>query len=1040
MLNFSVCPHDTQKGLERWKTFVKRLEESLGERVNFEVLKGSVEEYKRIEEGNFFDLYYAGPFVTPFLYEKGYKPVAKFRGQRDRFFLLVRDGIPEEGSILVAVPFLKPIGYPLISLDTERIRLVFTNNFYEVFSLLREKEVHAGIMYSETWDEIEESEKEGLRVLEDYVFDTSHIFMVKRELYYRIKNALLSFEELETAGEEDIQSIIKLHREFDKFLRLWSGASLAQSLKEISHIGVLVYGENVLFANKGFLRFSGYTLDEIRNTDVFTLIDKMTHPDYRSLLKSLVKRQLSGEHPTIDYGELQLFKKDGSTLWTLIASVNILYEGNYAGALFLVDITKRKRLERFYRLLKEVNRTVTQVVLEEELLERICKGLVDKMGIKFVWVCAFNQEGNIESVYSLKDKPIVDLESSSEDSILFKAYREDRIVVNPDVRNSDLPNTIKHEMIEMNLLSSCAIPVSKGNGKTYVFVLYAEEPYYFQEDAKDILYELKYDVEFALKRLEELWRNTLVASALENSTSWVLICDSDGTITYANDAVSQISGYSKEEVLGKKPSIFKSGYHSKEFYENLWNTILSGKEFHAVFVNRKKDGELFYTEQNIYPVNLPNGALKFISVGKDITREVYLSSEIERLTFYDPVTGLLNLDGLRLKAIESMSGSKRNALFLIDVCGMSLINKKYGIKVGDEVLAKLAQRLKSEFGNYGVIGRVAGDEFALFVPIEKEEEVIFTADKIEEVLDEPITLESGDRLTISINMGIAVTYGEAFNQVHEKASVALASAKKAGEGERRFFEPDFEERVKQITFAIELVGRAIEEDSFVFYYQPYYRSEDLKLAGFETLVRIRERDGSIYGPNYFIDYLENSKHLKSFEGIALRKVLEFYHKVRLPLSINVSARSFMDKSFISTLTEQTKDSLISVEITERVLLSDPEKTLEHAIMLREAGIRLLIDDFGTGYSSLAYISTFPVDGVKIDISFVRDMVFDSRKRAVIKHIIGLSRDIGIETFAEGVESQKQLIMLREMGCTYIQGYLLGKPMPEEEAVRIFSMV
>lgn len=1043
MVSFSVCPHCTQKGLNRWLKFTRKFEHLLGEEVSFEVLSGHEEEYKRVEAGDFFDVYYAGPLVSPRLYQIGYLPVAKFKGQRDRLFLVVNCKLPDDEPILLAIPFLKPAGYSIIGLDVERVKLVFTRNFLEVFQLLKKGQVHAGVIYSETWDEIDEKEKQGLYIKEDYVFETSHIFMVKAELYEKVKSALLSLEDLEPSDEEDIRKTIKLYRDFDRFLKLWSGVSLAQAVKKASHIGILVYGEKVLFANETFLKFVDYAQEELKDIDVYEAVDRLIHPDYRGFVKKVVKRRLLGEELNIDYGEIPLLKRDGTLVWTIASSSTILYEGNYAGVVFFVDITKRKRLERLYSLLKEVNHVVTQVLFEEDLLERVCLSLVKKMGIKFVWISAPDEKGFLKTLlYCGNEEGYLErISSYADEDITYRAYRENRIIVNPDTRDLNIPEPLKAEMLNRNYFSSCTIPLSKEGEVVYLLNLYADEPYYFQEEAKDVLYELRHDLEFALQRLEELQKNELIASALENSTSWVVITEIDGTIIYVNDAVCQISGYSREELIGQNPRIFKSGHHTHEFYKNLWETILSGQEFHATFANRRRDGELFYLEQTIYPIELPNHKIKFMSVGRDITKEVHLSSEIEKLTFYDPATGVLNLDGIRFKAGELMSKGKMCALFLIDLYGMSLINKNYGISSGDIVLSQIAERLKNELGESGVVGRVASDEFALFVPIAREEESIIIADKIEGLIGEPIYIY-GERLKISVNMGIALypMDGSSFNQLHEKASIALASAKKAGEGERRFFELTFEERVKESVFAIGLVGRAVEEDLFIFHYQPYFRGEDLTLAGFEALVRIKDKDGKTYGPSRFIEYLEVSKHLRSFEGFALREALRVSEKLKLPVSINISARSFKDMGFIKVVANQLSRSSVIVEITERVFIEDRDKAIEHIIILKDSGIKIALDDFGTGYSSLGYLSNLPVDEIKIDISFVKEVVKDHRKRVVVKNLIKLASDLGIQTVAEGVETKEQLEILRDMGCTYLQGYFLGKPMPEEEAIKLISMV
>ena len=1050
MIKFSVCPHDTEKGLGRWRELALRLSRLLGEEVVFEVLRGHREEYEKIERGEFFDLYYAGPLVSPRLYELGYLPVAKFKGQRDKLFLLVRDRIPEEGNILVATPFLRPAGYSLLSLDIERVRIVLTEDFISAFELLKRGQVHACLMYNDTWEQIEEEDKAPFRVVEDYVFETSHLFMSKPHVYHKVKTALLSIDELEPAGEEDIQRVVKLFREFDKFMKLWSKASFFYTLDRAKHVAVLLYTHKIEYVNRSFSELVGYPQENLIGMDIFEAIDRIIHPKHRELTAEVVKRRLRGEHFSQFYEELPLLKRDGTIAWTIASSETVLYEGFYADVVYFVDITKRKRLKNLYRLLIGINQQILKAKTEKDLLNKICVQVVESLGLPLAWVGVPDMEKEVISpLYSygravdyLKDLFISTREDLPEgQGVTARAYRENRIHINENTLENPMMTPWRERQISMGILSSCAIPIERDGEVKYVINLYAEEPYFFSEENKEVLEEIKQDVEFVLKRLEEENKNLVIASALENSNSWVLITDEKGSILYVNKAVSELSGYSREELIGKNPRIFKSGYHTSEFYRELWDTILSGEVFNALFVNKAKDGRLIYLESSIYPVRLPDGSLRFMEIGKDITREVYLSSEVERLTFYDTLTGILNIDGMRIRANELLKKSQMAVLVLVDIYNFSMINKVYGEAVGDRVLVETAKRLLEVFGDRGMVGRTAGDEFVLLLPVEKEEDILELLEVLEEFLGRPILI-NGDILTPTFNMGISVypSDGATFGELREKAGIALSSAKAGGEGERRFFETNFEERIRTTNLAIRLVQRAVEEDLFVLYYQPYWKSKDIALAGFEALIRIVDKEGKVYTPVHFIDYLENSKYLKSFEAFLLRSARDFYQRYRMPLSINISARSFKDGKFIDMLVQQLEGCDITVEITERVFMVEKEKALKHIDILKTAGIKIALDDFGTGYSSLSYLSEIPVDVVKIDISFVRELPTNKKIKALVRNVINLARDLGIQTLAEGVETTQQLEILQEMGCTYVQGYLLGKPMPEEEAIKLIPMV
>jgi len=1048
-LHFSVCPHDTEKGIERWQEFAKRLELAIGQSVNFEVLSGHDEEYKRIEEGEFFDLYYAGPLISPKLYELGYIPVAKFKGQKDKLFLVERK-VPEEGYILVATPSLKPSAYSFLDLDIERVKVVIVNNFYEAFRALKEGKVHACIMYNETWDEIEEEEKKPFVVAEEHVFETSHLFMAKPEVYSKVRDALLSFEEIEPADESDVSKVLKLFKEFDKFMRLWSKASFFYAIDKAKHVGVLLYTKKIEYVNDYLAELLGYSKEKLEEMDFYTALKRIFPPDYRKAVEEVVTKRLSGEDFSQIYEELPLLRKDGSTVWTVASSETVLYEGSYAGLVFFVDITEKKKAIRLYRLLIDLIEEILRAQTEEEALRELCIQLTKNMSLKLVWVGILDQEKElIVPVYSYgqAEEYLTDLLISTREDlpegqgITAKSYRGNKIYINENTLKNSIMTPGVEKQLRFGILSSCAIPIVKDERVEYVINLYAGEPYFFSEESAEVLYEIKQAVEFILRKIKQDRESHMISNAVEKAKSCILITNKLGEIIYVNEAVCETSGYSKEELIGKSPKLFKSGYHSPEFYRQLWSTIRAGQDFHAIFVNRGKHGQIFYLESSIHPIKLPDGSLVYMQVGRDITREIHLSSEIERLTFSDKLTGLYNLDGLRARAEEFLKRNNFVLLILVDLCNFSMINRLYGERAGDTVLVEIGKRLSKYSEKLGMAARLASDEFGVLLPLSKEEDAIEILKDIENILQKPFVI-SGTPINFSFNIGVSLYPhdGSSFGELHEKASIALSSAKRAGEGEMRFFEAGFEERIRSQNLAIELVHRAVEDDLFVFYYQPYWNSKDMKLAGFEALVRIKDKHGNVYSPALFIDYLENSRYLRSFEGIMLRHARRFYEKYKYPLSINVSARSFKDKKFIESLVEELAHKNITVEITERIFMEDEKEAIENMEMLREAGIKVALDDFGTGYSSLSYISRIPINVIKIDISFVRQILNDKRIRVIVEGIIGLSKGLEIESLAEGVETQEQVDILRDMGCTYLQGYFLGKPMPEEDIIKLISVV
>ncbi|MEJ5173548.1 MAG: EAL domain-containing protein, partial [Hydrogenothermaceae bacterium] len=711
--------------------------------------------------------------------------------------------------------------------------------------------------------------------------------------------------------------------------------------------------------------------------------------------------------------------------------------------------TKRKKLENINNLLKEVNDAIIHSTFEEELFEKIADALVNKIGLKLVWIGKEKPDTKEiiptfykgEAIDYLKEIKISSREDIPEgQGITGRAYRENKIYINPDSYSSDIMSPWREKLLKYELLSSVAIPITKGSKVEYVLTLYSSEKNFFKEEFLDILYELKKDIEFTLDKIESIKKSIIIGNAINYSKSWVIVTDEEGNITFINDFVSEISGYSKEELIGKNPRIFKSGY-TPEFYTELWKKIKSGEPFTGIFVNRAKDGTTFTLEESIYPLKLPGGIVRYVSIGRDITREQQISSELTKLKFYDILTGLYNINGFSFRCNEEIKGDEYICLILVDIANFTDINKIYGFKVGDEVLRLIAEKLRNSFREGDIIGRVGSDEFGILLRgIKNLGSITVILEKLKNSLKSKLVIEGID-IHISVNGGISIypQDGKTFEELYAKASLAIKEAKKEGSGVIRFYNKDLEETTERVKFAENLVLKAFEKNLFLFFLQPYFKAEDLTLAGFEALIRIKDEDGKIYTPNFFIDYLENSEYIREFESWAVREAIRMSRKFNIPISLNISAKSFSDDTFISKLIDIPEDVSITCEVTERVFSKEFEKIKKFIESItNKKNIKIAIDDFGTGYSSLNYIKELPADILKVDMSFVRTMLDNERDKALVKTIIDIAKNLGLESLAEGVENHEQYEMLKNMGCDYVQGFLFGKPMPEEEAEKLMK--
>ena len=819
-----------------------------------------------------------------------------------------------------------------------------------------------------------------------------------------------------------------------------------RAVDEVPYVGFVIYQDKIVYANDASTQILGYSREELLNMSVEEIVAEEVKP----LVREIAKRRLAGEQFDRVYIELPIVRKDGATRVLYTFTRTIYWRGKYAGLVIFFDITKSKKYERLFRILRDINRLIVSTIDEERLLADVCDLLVATAGFRMVWVgmpdevagkidllkvCGYN-DGFVEGLD-------LSIDPTGEKCPVSAAIVTKQIIVNPDTESNHLiPEDVKAELIKRNYRSSCIIPVSVEDKVRAVIGIYSSVPNMFTPEEMEALEEIRRDISFALEKIHKERFANLTLTAVDKSHEWVLIADENGKILYVNKAVEDITGYAREELIGKTPRIFKSGFHTKEFYQNLWNTIKSGGIFQAVFVNKRKDGNLFYLDQTIIPIDY-GGDTRFVALGKDVTSEKNLEEEIVRFKYTDPLTDLLNREGF-LRAVKFTLGREsgdQHALFVIDVKDFTGINQVYGQEIGNLILKEMGLRLRGSLFKRDVVGRIGADEFGVLARGIREEEITTLVDKVITLFSEPI--KTGDaEIRLNVNLGIALYPKDASDEAEllEKASIALSFAKREGENSYRFFSEDIDKAVNRFFVMRRKVEKAIDEDRFFYYYQPFFRTEDDKIVGFETLLRMKDEDGNILTPAHFIEILERTGLIRVVEDNMLRKVRDFIvaHEDSPLISFNVSPGSFRDKDFIKAVIEISKDvkDKLILEITERLFIEDPRYTMRFLEEVKSSGVKVAIDDFGTGYSSLTYLEHLPVDIIKIDMSFVHRMVESPKSKAIVETIIDLANKLDLETVAEGVENLQQLTYLKALGCTYVQGYYLAKPMPREEACRL----
>lgn len=829
------------------------------------------------------------------------------------------------------------------------------------------------------------------------------------------------------------------------YLKLEDLKDITDAILNAPCVGVLIYQEKIVYANEFFLKLTGYTEEEIKNLSVLDLIDES---EDKKTLEEVVKRRLKGEKFLRVYQELKIKTKEGKIRVLLTFANTITYQEKPSGFVILIDVTRQKKIEKLLAMLREVNQIITGSLFEEEIFEKICKNLVEKIGLRFVWVGFPDfdekrikpkywygfEEGYLKKIWVSLDPSLPEGRGP-----VGTAFRKGEVIVISDTRNDPRFSPWKEEAIKRGYLSVAGVPIFKA-GKPYcVLALYSDEPQFFDEQLIKILEELKLDLEFALKRVEEIRESFIISESLKKTPLWVFLLDKKGRIVYMNEKVKEITNLSEEYLLGSSLEVLNFISPLKDFSQEL-TQILETEKAKTEFVIYKGLGEKpVYLELSFFPISYLD-VKQTLVIGKDITSEIELKEKLERILSCDILTETYNLKGIEEVFNDLVKKEERLLFVLLDVCDFSYFNKAYGFDFSDKILVELAKVLKF-FEKDVQVGRVGGDEFILIFKRESEN-LPYLYKRLENLKELSLEIE-GKRITLFLNLGIVLfpEDGSDFKSLFEKCSAALKESKKLGKSCIKFFDQKTELEVYENVVLELLIKRALEDKLFRFYFQPYFRGKDLSLAGVEALVRMEER-GVIADPKIFIQHLEKSPYLRKFEEWMLEEIERKLKIFKVPISINISVNTFFNKDFIDELIERVGKSgyNLKVEITERIFLEDFNLVKDRFYKLRENNISIVIDDFGKGYSSLNYILNVPVDIIKIDMGFVQKTDVSEKHRAVFEIIVELCNRLKIETVAEGVETEEQLDIVRKAGCTYVQGFLLERPLSEEELIGKYPFI
>ncbi|WP_192804960.1 bifunctional diguanylate cyclase/phosphodiesterase [Noviherbaspirillum aerium] len=542
--------------------------------------------------------------------------------------------------------------------------------------------------------------------------------------------------------------------------------------------------------------------------------------------------------------------------------------------------------------------------------------------------------------------------------------------------------------------------------------------------------------------------------AIQASVNAIIITDLEGNIEYANPAFERMTGYSVRETLGKNCRFLQAGDRNQAGIAAIRHSIAMREESSALLRNYRKDGEMFWNDVHIAPVRGQDDEVThFVGVLNDISAIKQYEYELERHANVDALTALANRKVLKDRIRHGIATAGRHdewvTVGFLDLDNFKFINDSLGHNVGDELLKQVAKRLLACLREHDTVARYGGDEFAFVIIGEKDEKSIAVLmDRVLRTVELPFLVE-GHKLFVSCSIGLSFypKDGGDVDTLLKNADAAMYRAKEKGRNNFQFYTPAMNQRVTERLSLESRLRQALLKNEFILHYQPKVNLKSGRIVGVEALLRWQPSSGSMVPPSTFIPLAEETGLIVPIGEWVLytacrhNKELQRSGLPPMRVAVNISARQFNPETLVhmvgdALLSTGLEPELLELELTESLVMQNPEEAIEVLAHLKGMGLRLAIDDFGTGYSSLSHLQRFPVDRLKIDQSFVRDIGADPNDAIIARAVISLGHSLGLSVIAEGVSNHEQLAFLKENGCDEMQGFLFSMPVPIDELISL----
>ena len=559
-------------------------------------------------------------------------------------------------------------------------------------------------------------------------------------------------------------------------------------------------------------------------------------------------------------------------------------------------------------------------------------------------------------------------------------------------------------------------------------------------ETQAMLHRFADQIALLLLEAEQLDHLQLQTAALEAAANAVLISDADGRVEWVNRAFAELTGYSLEEMRGQTPRILKSGVQNPFYYEKLWETVLAGNVWHGELYNRRKDGSVYIEEQTITPVRGSDGTIRhFVAIKQDVTMRKRTEERIRHLALHDPLTDLGNRRAAEEVLERAVARARRGTpttLLLLDLDHFKVVNDTLGHAAGDTVLIDVSRLLLSLRRPGDEVARLGGDEFVVVLEGTETEAGRLVAERLRRAVEEHPFEVGGRRFDLGVSIGVLPIDGRVeAGALLGLADAALYAAKERGrnriaisDGTSAPLGP-----LSEASLWASRVKEALREGRFVLAFQPIVRLATRTPTHYEALLRMRDPEGGLLLPGVFLPAAERFGLMPQIDAWVFSELLGLLaERHDLEIFMNLSGASLGDESLLLSFEERLRTSRIgpgrlAIEVTETTAVRDILAAREWMRRLKDLGCRFALDDFGIGFSSFAYLQSLPVDYVKIDGFFLRDLASSTANRALVQAIETVSETLGKETIAESVEHAESIPVLLSLGVEFGQGYALGMP-------------